>query len=268
MGLIYEPRGRAREYAALAVNVYSGCDHGCVYCYVPLLPWAQSGAHPTPKLRKAFSIEKLEREAAQLQERGVSGRVLLCFMTDPYQRLEINNLLTHRSVVVLHSYGFDVQILTKNPLRAHILDTGIYHVGDAIAATLTFSREDWQKSARWEPNAPTPGDRYAGLEAFHRDGIPTWASLEPVIDPASTLRIIEETAGFVDHYKVGRINYVERLPIQLRAEVEHINWRAFVDETVLVLQRLGYEEIPDPAMVRKGTFYVKESLRQFPEASQ
>ena len=26
--VIYEPKGRAREYAALAANLYSGCQHG------------------------------------------------------------------------------------------------------------------------------------------------------------------------------------------------------------------------------------------------
>lgn len=35
MRIIYEPKGRAREYANLAANLYSGCIHGCVYCYVP-----------------------------------------------------------------------------------------------------------------------------------------------------------------------------------------------------------------------------------------
>ncbi|WP_278658789.1 hypothetical protein [Ruthenibacterium lactatiformans] len=32
---IYEPRGRAREYGELAVNIYTGCNHGCFYCYAP-----------------------------------------------------------------------------------------------------------------------------------------------------------------------------------------------------------------------------------------
>ena len=32
MGMIYEPRGRAREYSPLALNVYNKCDHFCRYC--------------------------------------------------------------------------------------------------------------------------------------------------------------------------------------------------------------------------------------------
>ena len=35
MSIIYEPRGKAREYAELAVNLYKGCSHACVYCYAP-----------------------------------------------------------------------------------------------------------------------------------------------------------------------------------------------------------------------------------------
>ena len=33
MKVIYEPKGRAKEYAELAVNLYNGCSHGCEYCY-------------------------------------------------------------------------------------------------------------------------------------------------------------------------------------------------------------------------------------------
>ena len=28
---IYEPKGKAREYADLALNIYTGCPNGCEY---------------------------------------------------------------------------------------------------------------------------------------------------------------------------------------------------------------------------------------------
>ena len=37
MSIIYEPRGKAREYSELAANLYTGCSHGCRYCYCPAI---------------------------------------------------------------------------------------------------------------------------------------------------------------------------------------------------------------------------------------
>ena len=32
---IYEPRGAAKEYGDLALNIYTGCPHRCFYCFAP-----------------------------------------------------------------------------------------------------------------------------------------------------------------------------------------------------------------------------------------
>jgi DNA repair photolyase len=37
MPIIYEPRGKAREYSDLAVNLNMGCSHACRY-YCPATP--------------------------------------------------------------------------------------------------------------------------------------------------------------------------------------------------------------------------------------
>ena len=29
---IYAPEGAAGEYCELAMNIYTGCNHGCTYC--------------------------------------------------------------------------------------------------------------------------------------------------------------------------------------------------------------------------------------------
>ena len=52
MSIIYRPAGRAGEYSEYAVNLYAGCDHHCLYCYVPLARHITSekfyGAGATP----------------------------------------------------------------------------------------------------------------------------------------------------------------------------------------------------------------------------
>ena len=44
MEIIYEPSGRAKEYAELAANLYKGCDHRCVYCFGPKVLWKKREA--------------------------------------------------------------------------------------------------------------------------------------------------------------------------------------------------------------------------------
>jgi DNA repair photolyase len=66
MSLIYEPARRAREYAALACNVYRGCDHNCAYCYSPLVLHMRREEFALPTKRKRDFLKQLEREAANL----------------------------------------------------------------------------------------------------------------------------------------------------------------------------------------------------------
>ena len=35
MSVIYTPKGAAREYSPLALNLYLQCTHACKYCYAP-----------------------------------------------------------------------------------------------------------------------------------------------------------------------------------------------------------------------------------------
>lgn len=65
MSVIYEPRGRAREYAPLACNVYSGCDHGCKYCYAPAVIRKSRQDFLISKTRNRF-FAQLERDAKKL----------------------------------------------------------------------------------------------------------------------------------------------------------------------------------------------------------
>ena len=224
MSLIYEPKGRAREYAALACNVYRGCDHGCTYCYAPAALRMGREQFAAAEPRKDF-LRQLEREAGRLEP---SEPVLLCFSTDPYCRLDVELALTRETIKILHAAGHAVTVLTKGGTRA-LRDLDLFGPRDAFATTLTLS--DWCESLEWEPGADTPQERIAAIEEFHNAGIPTWVSLEPVINPEDALGHIRQTHGFVDLYKIGRWNY--------DARANDIDWRKFAADAVALCESLG-----------------------------
>ena len=61
MKVIYEPKGKAKEYSPLACNLYTGCSHACLYCYCPkilnktLKEWS---TNPTPRENILRSVER------------------------------------------------------------------------------------------------------------------------------------------------------------------------------------------------------------------
>ncbi|MHC4617224.1 MAG: SPL family radical SAM protein [Planctomycetota bacterium] len=237
MPLIYRPKGRAQEYAWLALSHYTGCGHGCSYCYVPAVtknPDFHRSQAPRPGV-----IEQLKREAPKYA--GTDERVLVSFTTDPYQPLDDDLRLTRQVLEILRRNDIPFQVLTKGGLRA-ARDLDLYGPCDAFAVTLTLL--DSGKSLHFEPNAAAPSERITALQAAKERGIETWVSLEPVIDPQVSLHIIELTHEIVDHFKIGKMNHAsEDLPYQV--------WRNFGTRAARLCQRL------------QKSFYIKQDLAKY-----
>lgn len=241
MPVIYEPQGRAREYASLAANLYSGCSHACLYCYAPLaLKRNREDFHAKPEVRKNI-LHQLELDCKRVKAQGRDGaQVLLCFTCDPYQQLEVDLKITRDAIKVLHQYGLSAQILTKGGTRAS-RDFDLLTDKDAFATTMTFL--DDERSLKWEQRAALPADRIEAIRQAKNKGIPTWVSLEPVIDPNSALDIIRQTHEFVDLFKVGPLNY--------RPEAKEVDWRKFGFEVIELLDKLGKK------------YYIKQDLKKY-----
>jgi len=236
---IYESRGRAREYSFLAINLLHGCSSRCSYCFVPSasrmsrVQW--ECLDPVP--RKGV-IEALRKQAPEVS--GTDKRVLLCFMCDPYQPVAVATGVTRQALQILREHKIPWQILTKHGPAA-IADFDLYGKHDAFATTLTFL--DPNQSELFEPGAALPADRVLAILNAHRKGIETWVSLEPVLDPAESLRIIKETHEFVDLFKIGKLNHD-------KAKEAEIDWGHFGWEAVALCDKYG---VP---------YYIKEDLRK------
>lgn len=239
MRYIYEPKGKAREYGEHALNLYDGCVHGCTYCYVPAI------RRKTPQdYHAATRVRALDWNALSAEIEAHRGNSLfLCFTCDPYQPQEREEGITRKVIQLCHRNQVRVVILTK---AGGASERDFDLLGDHAdlsnyGATLTFINET--DSRHWEPQAAFPKARMGSLKFAHKIGIPTWASLEPVIDPAQSLEIIRNCLEFVDVFKVGRWNH------DIRANA--IDWRAFGREAVRLLESYGKR------------YYIKKDLAEY-----
>ena len=240
MPVIYEPSGKAREYCERSVNLFHGCDHGCTYCYAPSATYKTREAFAQVRHRTGI-IEQIRKEAREHKGK----EVLLCFTCDPYSKFAWQSDITGEAIQVLHDGGCMVTILTKGGLRSE-RDFHLLQKGDKYGATLTFWTE--RDSLEWEPGAATPAERIWCLEEAHKRGITTWASLEPVISPETSLHLIEETYEFVDIYKVGKWNHDKR--------AASIDWADFAAKAVALLRHLDKKY-----MIKKDlAVYLKEAI--------
>jgi DNA repair photolyase len=216
MPVIYEPRGKAREYSELACNLYTGCLHKCKYCYCPAIrrqsldEWANN-----PKARTNI-LKQLENDAKKLFK--TDKKILFCFMSDPYQDEEAA-FLTRQALLICEKYQFkNVNILTKAGFRA-VKDFDIIKRNNwKFGSTIIFRSEEYRKE--WEPGAPSIESRYETVKIAHKQNIFTWVSVEPVIYPDESLKVMQDLKQYVSKWKVGKLNH--------NKEIENsINWKQF-----------------------------------------
>lgn len=247
MNTIYETTGRAKEYALLALNLYKGCPHGCVYCYVPGIVHLDKedfhcDARNCPRDGVIYSLEKAAKNYT-----GTSSRVNMCFICDPYPAGRDAGT-TREALIILRKNYVPFSILTKGGLAAardfDLYNTDIDSGADVFGVTLTVPDESDRRII--EPGAASIADRIATLEEAHKRGIFTFVSLEPAFDTEMVLRLIEMTSAFTDHYKIGCLNYLR--PGQLGIRVKVMDWRELGVAAIDALEKLN------------KTFYVKDEL--------
>lgn len=238
MKTIYEPTGRAGEYALLCVNLYSQCSHGCKYCYCPNI--LKNPKFKDADMPRQGIIEALKKEAPKYA--NTNKRIHLSFIGDPYCPAEKEYKLTKQTLEIFCRNNIPFQVLTKGQSDLIKRDFGLYGKNDAFSVTLTCTDE--QNSLHYEPKASLPKDRIKSLSEAKKRGIFTWVSIEPVINPDWSLKLIQDSAEYTDHFKVGILNINGR-------PAPDIDWRKFGLNAVELLNKLG------------KTFWIKHDLAKF-----
>jgi len=234
---IYKPSGAALEYGDLALNIYTGCNHGCYYCFAP---------NVLHKTREDFAIVEPRKDIVnevrkQLEKEQITGKLIhLCFACDPYPA-DIDTTPTREIIKLLKAYGNHVQILTKGGRRAE-RDFDLLDENDWFGVTYCgYPMEDrtiLNDISAYEPNAAPPSER---LFSTLLCPAKRWVSMEPVLDARDALDLLDpQVSGYLfDLYRIGKLNY----------HPSYINWHDFGHAAEEICKRRGL------------AYYIKDSLR-------
>ncbi len=174
-----------------ALNPYSGCEHGCIYCYGPGVTHSDLSRWRVVRVKRNIP-ERLYREV-----QSVEGTIGLGTVTDPYQPAEARFRLSMMCLEVLRDKGMPVHIHTKSDLV--LRDIGILKDMDAVVG-ITITTLDDRSSLMMEPGAPVPQKRFEALRKLVDEGIRAYALIAPTTNliqgrEEEMLRRIAETGA-------------------------------------------------------------------------
>jgi DNA repair photolyase len=154
----------------LSLNPYTGCPHGCLYCYASsYIPHFQE---PKPK---ADLEKRLRRDTSKIKPGGL---VTMSSSSDPYPHQEGDLYITRGCLKILKSSGLWVQVITKSDLVCRDADL-LSEMKSMVSITITTVKDDLARTL--EPGAPLPERRLEALRLLHQKGVPVSARIDPII---------------------------------------------------------------------------------------
>ena len=233
MHIIYEPRGRAKEYADLALNNYTKCTNGCLYCFAPSVMRCDRQEYHKSVQPRTDAVKKwFEKDCIELEKNGDRRRVHMNFVSDPYPEIEAELHLTRYCIETATKHGIGINILTKGKYDIVRPDFDVFKAnGTHFGVTCAFF--DDKKRRDWEPNASSVSERLSLLKQAHEMGIYTWVSMEPVIYPDEALEFFRyvQNGGIVDLWKVGKLNY--------HPQSKEVDWVKFREDFKSIADKVG-----------------------------
>ena len=183
------------------INAYTGCQHGCTYCYARFMKRTTGHIEPWGEFVdiKVNAPELLQKEI----NKRTPAKVWISGVCDAYQPLEAKHELTRKCLEILAENDWPVTIQTKSPLVLRDLD--LFTGARDIEVGLTITTADDKIRRIFEPNASPIPKRIRALDKLHQAGIRTYAMIAPMLPNAGKLAAM--LSGKVDYILIDRINY-------------------------------------------------------------
>jgi DNA repair photolyase len=183
------------------INPYTGCQHGCSYCYARFMKRVTGHKEPWGEFVDVkINAPDLLRKELHKKKRG---RVWVSGVCDPYQPVEANYRLTRQCLEILIQNNWPVIVQTRSPRVLRDIDL----LTDAldVEVGLSVTTADDRIRELFEPHAPPIHERIGALGELHNAGIRTYAMIAPMLPRAEGLA--ELLNGTIDYLLVDRMNY-------------------------------------------------------------
>jgi DNA repair photolyase len=189
------------EWASSNVNIQSGCEHDCRYCYAKSMAIRFKRA-----TTDTWSTPVIRDEAVGKGYEYREGQIMFPSTHDITPRNIEECLAVLRKLL---NAGNPVLIVSKPHMEC--VKRMCDELADYRARILfrfTIGSADNRALKRWEPGAPTFGERLQALKWAHSKGYATSMSCEPMLD-AHIDRVITAVEPYVtDSIWLGRANHL------------------------------------------------------------
>jgi len=178
---------------AYSMNMYQGCEHGCIYCYA-------RNSHEYWGYSAGLDFERrilVKKNAPQLLEDFLKKKswkahpIVMSGNTDCYQPAEKQFEITRKCLAVFLKYKHPVAIITKNALILRDLDLlKALQKDQLISVNISITSLSEQTRRVLEPRTATIKKRLETVKILSENNIPVNVMLAPIIPSINSHEIL------------------------------------------------------------------------------
>lgn len=162
------------------VNPYTGCLHGCVYCYANFMRRFSGHLQDSWGSFVDVKMNLLDVLAKELPRRP-GGSIWISSVCDPYEQVEARYKLTRGAIQLISQYGkFTISILTKNSLILRDIDL-LTQLKGRVDVGFTITTFNQEAQLIFEPHASPVKERIEAVRRLNEAGVDAWVFIAPML---------------------------------------------------------------------------------------
>lgn len=188
--------------AKYGVNIYRGCNFGCIYCDSRSTVY-NVGNFDEVKIKENY-LELFEKE---LKSKRITGIINLGAMSDHYNTFEKDEHATRNILKLINKYKFGVNITTKSNLVLRDIDIlKKINKHSEVLVSLTITTIDDRLRKLIEPHSSSTPERFMALKTLAENDIYTGITLMPLIPYLNDT--LENVLGIVEEAKKANVKFI------------------------------------------------------------